>query len=43
LGKSDTDGEGEAENGMDEARKISRDVKVIKYGRGWGVSGAFGG
>ncbi|KAG0633533.1 hypothetical protein HOY80DRAFT_1104625 [Tuber brumale] len=38
LEESDADGEGEPEEGMDEARKIWRDMKVKKYG-----SGGFGG
>lgn len=38
LEESDADGEGEAEEGMDEARKIWRDMKVRKYGSGGGGS-----
>jgi len=38
LGKSDTEGEGEAEDGMDEARNIWRDTNVRKYGSGSGGS-----
>jgi len=40
LEESDADSEGEAEDGMDEARKIWRDMKVRKYGsRGGGSIG----
>ncbi|CAZ83056.1 unnamed protein product [Tuber melanosporum] len=40
LEESDADGEGEAEEGMDEAQKIWRDMKVRKYGSGgWGGIG----
>lgn len=38
LEESDADGEGEAEEGMDEARKIWRDMKVRKHGSGGGGS-----
>jgi len=36
LEESDTDSEGEAEDGMDEVQKIWRDMKVRKYGSGGG-------
>ena len=38
LEEWDADGEGEAEEGMDEAQKIWRDMKVRKYGSGGGGS-----
>jgi len=39
LEESGADGEGEAEDGMDEAQKIWRDMKVRKYGSrgGWSI------
>jgi len=39
LGESDADGKGDMEDGMDEAQKIRRDMKLEEYGSRGGGGG----